>query len=104
MISVISYQLSTIISYITNVFIICKFLQLQHLTYLLKKIGVLAINPQYHTQYSLGAFHLLRTHLGGGEGDQAFYTFPLCITCKKEGDVVKIACKNAYVINGRPLE
>ena len=37
MISVISYQLSTIISYITNIFIICNFLQLQHLTYLKKK-------------------------------------------------------------------
>ena len=103
MISVISYQLSTIISYITNIFIICNFLQLQHLTYLKKKDWHVS-NSQYHTQYSLGAFHILRTHLGGGEGGLAFYTFPLCITCKREGEGVKIACKNAYVINGRPLE
>ena len=32
----------------------------------------------------LGAFHLVRTHLGGvGGWGQASYTFPLRITCKK---------------------
>ena len=44
----------------------------------------------------------LCTHLGGG--GQAFYAFPLRITCKTgEGEGVQVVCKNAYVINGRPL-
>ena len=34
----------------------------------------------------LGAFHLVRTHLGGeGGGVKVSYTFPLRITCKKKG-------------------
>ena len=32
---------------------------------------------------TIGAFHLVRTHKGGGGGGQASYTFPLHITCKK---------------------
>ena len=37
-----------------------------------------------------------------GRGKQAFNTFPLRITYKKE-EGVQISCKNASVINGRPL-
>ena len=41
----------------------------------------------------------------GRGGGQASYTFLLRITCKKKkkgGGAVQIACKIAYVINGRP--
>ena len=38
-----------------------------------------------------------------GGGGQASYTFSLRITYKKGGGGVQKACKNAYVINGRPL-
>ena len=42
-----------------------------------------------------------------GRGVQVSYTFLLRITCKKKkgggGEEVQIACKNAYVINGRLL-
>ena len=37
------------------------------------------------TVYRFGAFHLVHTHIGGGGGGKASYTFPLCITCKKGG-------------------
>ena len=47
---------------------------------------------------------------GGGGVCHASYTFPLRITCKKGvgwgvggGGGVQIACKIAYVLNGRPL-
>ena len=54
----------------------------------------------------IGAFHLVRTHLGGmGGGGQVSYTVPMRITCKKgggEGEGVQIASKIAYVLNGRP--
>ena len=50
----------------------------------------------------LGIFYLVRRHPGGG--GQVSYTFPLRITCKKGGgEGVQIACKIAYVLNGRPL-
>ena len=39
----------------------------------------------------------------GRGGGRASYTFLLRITCKKGGEGVQKACKNAYVINGRPL-
>ena len=40
---------------------------------------------------------------GRGGGDQASYTFLLRITCKKRGGGgFQIACKIAYIINGRP--
>ena len=46
----------------------------------------------------------LITYPARGRGGQASYTFALRITCKKGGgEGVQIACKNAYVINGRPL-
>ena len=38
----------------------------------------------------------------GGWG-QASYTFPLCTCNKGVGGWVQIACKIAYVLNGRPL-
>ena len=37
--------------------------------------------------------------MGGG---RVSYTFLLGITCKKGGERVQIACKFAYVIDGRP--
>ena len=41
---------------------------------------------------------------GEGGGGQVSNTFPLRITCKKGGgEGVQIACKIAYVLNGRPL-
>ena len=44
-----------------------------------------------------GAFHLVRTHPGGGEGFKSLDTFPLRITCKK-GEWAQIACKIAYIL------
>ena len=39
----------------------------------------------------------------GRAAGQTSYTFPLHITCKKKkGGGIQIACKIAYVINGRP--
>ena len=45
----------------------------------------------------------LITYAPRGREGQVSYTFLLRITCKKKrGGGVQVACKNAYVINGRP--
>ena len=49
-----------------------------------------------------GAFHLVRTHLEGEGG----FKYPIhfhCVLHAKSGEGVQIACKIAYVLNGRPL-
>ena len=49
----------------------------------------------------LGAFHLL-TARGRGEGGQVSYTSLLCIIlANRRGGGFQIACKIAYVLNGR---
>ena len=54
----------------------------------------------------IGAFHQLRTHLrGGGGGSNLLYISIAYYMQKKRGvgwGEVQIACKNVYVINGRP--
>ena len=51
-----------------------------------------------------GAFHLVRTHLGewGGGGVKSPIHFH-CVLHAKRGEGPQIACKIAYVLNGRPL-
>ena len=50
---------------------------------------------------SLGAFHLVRTHLGGEGGSNLLY-ISIAYYMQKGGGWVQIACKIAYVLNGRP--
>ena len=47
------------------------------------------------------AFHLVHTHLGGGDGVESPIHF-YCVLHAKRGEGVQIACKIAYVLNGRP--
>ena len=55
------------------------------------------------------AFHLVRTHLGGGAaGGEGEVKSPIHFHCvlhmqKRGWEGVQIACKIAYVLNGRPL-
>ena len=49
----------------------------------------------------LGAFHLVRTHLGGVGGVKPPIHFH-CVLHAKGGGGVQKACKIAYVLNGRP--
>ena len=55
----------------------------------------------YSTIYSKGAFHLVRTHLGGWVGSSLLY-ISIVYYMQKVGGWVQIACKIAYVLNGRP--
>ena len=59
----------------------------------------------HHVIPQHGAFHLVRTHLGG-RGFQVSYTFPLRITCEKKegggGGGVQIACKMCLYFMGGP--
>ena len=48
----------------------------------------------------IGAFHLVRTHLGGVGGFKPTIHFH-CVLLQKGGGWVQIACKIAYVLNGR---
>ena len=54
-----------------------------------------------------GAFHLVRTHLGGegggGGGGVKSHIHFHCVLHAKRGEGVQITCKIAYVLNGRPL-
>ena len=45
----------------------------------------------------------LRTHVGGGGGAILLYISIAYYMQKGRGKGVQRACKNAYVINGRPL-
>ena len=47
-----------------------------------------------------GAFHLVRTHLGGG-GIKSPINL-LWVLHEKNGEGVQIACEIAYKLNGRP--
>ena len=49
----------------------------------------------------LGAFYLVRTHLGWVGGIKLPIHFH-CVLHAKRGGWVQIACKIAYVLNGRP--
>ena len=48
-------------------------------------------------------FHLVRTHLGGGGvGGSSLLYISIAYYMQKGGSGVQIACKLAYVLNGRP--
>ena len=55
--------------------------------------------------FYLGAFHKSRTHLkgGGGGGESSLLYISIAYYMQKGGGWVQIACKIAYVLNGRPL-
>ena len=55
-----------------------------------------------HLSFIKRAFHLLRTHLGE-EGGGASLLFNSIVYYMQKGGGVQKACKNLYVINGRPL-
>ena len=62
------------------------------------------VTPDYITHSLRGLPFSTYAPRGGGGGGHVSYTFPLRITCKKGGgEGVQIACKIAYVLNGRPL-
>ena len=52
---------------------------------------------------NIGAFHLVRTHQGGGGwvGSSLLY-ISIAYYMQKGGEGVQIACKIAYILNGRP--
>ena len=50
---------------------------------------------------SLGAFHLVRTHLGGWVGSSLLF-LSIAYYMQTGGGWVQIACTIAYVLNGRP--
>ena len=52
--------------------------------------------------FMLGAFHLVRTHLWGGGGVESLIYISIAYHMQKGGEGVQIACKIAYVLNGRP--
>ena len=51
----------------------------------------------------IGAFHLVRTHLGReGGGGSSLLHISIAYYMQKGGEGVQIACKIAYLLNGRP--
>ena len=65
--------------------------------------------PVHAVLFGYGAFHLVRMHLGGGEGGGergGGFKSPIhfhCVLHAKRGEGIQIACIIAYVLNGRPL-
>ena len=50
-----------------------------------------------------GAFHELRTDLGGGGGGSSLLYISIAYYMQKGREGVQIACQTVNVINGRPL-
>ena len=75
------------------------------LSFLIYSSFILIVALTFWVMYAslaLGAVHLVHTHLGGWVGSSLLY-ISIAYVMQKGGGWVKIACKIAYVLNGRLL-